>query len=451
MSVPPAAAAGAVAISTDAEFDGSDEPSFRGIVICAVICIVCLLGGGFGWLLFARLDSAALAPGVLVVDSQRKTVQHLEGGILREILVQEGETVIAGQHLVLLDVTEAKARLDQLLTQQIAAEARLARLRAEQSDMRTLTFAPALLQAAARQGAEASLEAEADLFKARWRAYDSSIELIDRRIGQLGKTIASLDAQVQANDRRLALFEDELKAVTSLFKQGYERRPRVLELERQVADLVGRRGELMNTIAANHQAIIGAEVEIENTGHVRMAEVAGDLEQTLAAKADLAERIRAAQDVVDRRTVISPQDGVVVDVRVVTPGGIIAPGEAIMDVVPVNDELIVESRVDPGDIDVVRPGLPARVRLSAYKASWSPLIEGVMQYVSADMLSDQRTGNAYFLARIQLSAENLAEHRDIQPSPGMPADVMIVTGNRRAIDYFLGPITDRMRNSFHEE
>ena len=450
MSISLANAAGATK-STDAEFDESDEISLRGIVIYAAICIVCLLGGSFGWLLFARLDSAALAPGVLVVDSQRKTVQHLEGGILRQILVQEGETVIAGQHLVLLDTTEAKAQLDQLLNQQIAAEARLTRLRTEQGNVRTLTFAPALLQAAARQGAEDSLTAEADLFKARWQAYDSSIELIDKRIEQLHKTIASLDAQVQANDARLALFEDELNAVRSLFKQGYERRPRLLELERQVADLVGRRGELMNTIAANQQAIVGAKVEIENTGHVRIAEVAGDLEQTLAAKADLAERIRAAQDVVDRRTVISPQDGVVVDVRVVTPGGIIAPGEAIMDVVPVNDDLIVESRVDPGDIDVVRPGLPARVHLSAYKASWSPLIEGVVHYVSADMLSDQRTGNAYFLARVQLFPESLAEHKDIQPTPGMPANVMIVTGRRRAIDYFLAPITDRMRNSFHEE
>ena len=441
----------AVATPPDADFDDPEEASFRGIVICAAICIVCLFGGGFGWLLFAQLDSAALAPGVVVVDSQRKTVQHLEGGILRAILVQEGETVIAGQHLVRLDGTEAKARLDQLLNQEIAAEARLARLRAEQSNLRTLTFAPALLQAAARQGAEASVTAERDLFEARWRAHDSSIELIARRIEQLRKTIASLDSQLLANDKRLALFEDELKGVASLFKQGYERRPRMLDLERQVADLVGRKGELINTIAANNQAIVGAEVEIENTSHVRMAGVAGDLEQILATKADLAERIRAAQDVVDRRTVISPQDGVVVDVRVVTPGGIIAPGEAIMDIVPVNDELIVESRVDPADIDVVRAGLPAQVQLSAYKTSTSPLIEGVVQYVSADMLTDQRTGNAYFLARIQLSPENLADHKDIQPTPGMPATVMIVTGTRRALDYFLGPITDRMRNSFREE
>jgi HlyD family secretion protein len=446
-----ASAVNPVAESPDADFDGSEEPSFRGIVIYAAICIVCLLGGGFGWLLFARLDSAALAPGVVVADSQRKTVQHLEGGILRAVLVQEGETVIAGQHLVLLEGTEAKARLDQLLNQQITAEARLTRLRAEQNNLRTLTFAPTLLQAAARQGAETALTAERDVFEARWRAYDSSIELVTRRIEQLRKTIASLDAQLLANDKRLALFEDELVAVASLFRQGYERRPRMLDLERQVADLVGRKGELINTIAANNQAIVGAEVEIENTGHIRMAGIAGDIEQTLAIKADLAERIRAAQDVVDRRTVISPQDGVVVDVRVVTPGGIIAPGEAIMDIVPVNDELIVESRVDPNDIDVVRAGLPAQVRLSAYKASTSPLIEGVVQYVSADMLSDQRTGNAYFLARVQLSPESLAEHKDMKPTPGMPAEVMIVTGSRRAIDYFLGPITDRMRNSFREE
>jgi HlyD family secretion protein len=451
MSLRLAGATDLVARPADADVDGFEEPSFRGIVICAAICIVCLLGGGFGWLLFARLDSAAIAPGVVIVDSQRKTVQHLEGGILRAVLVQEGETVITGQHLVLLDGTEAQARLDQLLAQQIAAEARLTRLRAEQGNLRALTFAPALLQAAARQGAEASIAAERDLFEARWQAHDSSIELITRRIEQLRNTIASLDAQLLANNKRLALYEDELDAVASLFRQGYERRPRLLELERQVADLTGRKGELINTIAANNQAIVGAEVEIENTRHVRMASVAGDLEQTLAIRADLAERVRAAQDVVDRRTVIAPQDGVVVDVRVVTPGGIIAPGEAIMDIVPVNDELIVESRVDPADIDVVREGLPAQVRLSAYKASTSPLIEGTVQYVSADMLTDQRTGNAYFLARVQLSPESLAEHTDMKPTPGMPASVMIVTGNRRAIDYFLGPITDRMRNSFREE
>lgn len=442
---------GPVPLSPDAVFDDSDEPSFRAIVMCAAICIVCLLGGGVGWLLFAQLDSAAIAPGVVVVDSQRKTVQHLEGGILRKILVQEGEAVIAGQHLVELEATDAQAQLDQLLNQQVTAEARLTRLRAEQGNLRTLTFAPALLQAAARQGAETAITAERDIFEARWRAHDSSIELITRRIEQLRKTIASLDSQLVANDKRLASYQDELGAVASLFKQGYERRPRLLELERQVADLVGRKGELINTIAANNQAIDGAEVEIENIRHVRMADVAAELEQTLAIKADLAERIRAAQDVVDRRIVISPQDGIVVDLRVVTPGGIIAPGEAIMDIVPVNDDLIVESRVDPADIDVVREGLPAQVHLLAYKTSTSPVIDGSVQYVSADMLSDQRTGNPYFLARVQLSEESLAQHAEMKPTPGMPATVMIVTGSRRAIDYFLSPITDRMRNSFRED
>lgn len=440
-----------LAASPDAAFDDSEEPSFRAIVICAAICIVCLLGGGLGWLLFAHLDSAAIAPGVVVVDSQRKTVQHLEGGILRAILVKEGESVIAGQHLVELEGTEAQARLDQLLNQQITAEARLTRLRAEQGNQRTLTFAPALLQAAARQGAETAITAERDLFEARWRAHDSTVELITRRIEQLRKTIASLDSQLLANDKRLALYQVELNAVASLFKQGYERRPRLLELERQIADLAGRKGDLINTIAANQQAIDGAEIEIENTRHVRMAEVAAQLEETLATKADLAERIRAAQDVADRRMVVSPQDGIVVDLRVVTPGGIIAPGEAIMDIVPVNDDLIVESRVDPADIDVVREGLSAQVRLLAYKTSTSPVIDGFVQYVSADMLSDQRTGEAYFLARVQLSEESLAQHKSMKPTPGMPATVMIVTGSRRAIDYFLSPITDRMRNSFREE
>lgn len=440
---PPAYAAGGI--------DTDDEPSLRGVVVMALICAIALFGGVLGWSFFAKLDSASVSRGVVAVDSHRKTVQHLEGGILRTILVREGEQVSLGQPLVELDTTQAEAQLDQLLNQQITVRARMARLRAEQAGQRTLIFPEQLIADAAARRAEDVIQVQSTLFDARWQAYDSATAVIRARIEQYRKNISSAEAQLAASERQIALFEEELAAAEYLLKQGYERRPRVLELRRQVADLKGRKGDLENTIASSEQQIEGADVEIRNLGDERLATVIAELDETLTMQSDLTERIRSARDVLDRRIIVSPQDGVVVDIRNMTPGGVIGPGEPILDIVPVDDPLIVEARVDPKDIDVVRPGLPARVRLSAYKSTWTPEVDGVVEYVTADKMADAKTGEAYFLVRVRLSPESLAEHDDLVPSPGMPADVMIVTGNRRAIDYFLAPLMDRLRHSFRED
>jgi HlyD family type I secretion membrane fusion protein len=208
---------------------------------------------------------------------------------------------------------------------------------------------------------------------------------------------------------------------------------------------------LRGSIAEAQQSIAGA-MEIVNLGDARQAEVADELEDLRAQEADLADRIRAACDVRDRRQVVSPQEGVVTDLRLVTPGGVIGSGQPLMDIVPVDDELIIEVHIRPDDIDVVHPGLPAEVRLTAFKRMTAPTIEGRVTYVSADMLTDPRNGETYFLSRVTPSKQSLLKWRkQIMLTPGMPAEVMIATSERRAFEYFLAPLKERMARAFREE
>jgi HlyD family secretion protein len=427
------------------------EPQLRPTAIAGVIVIVAFVTAFFGWSLFGRLDSASLSLGTVVVDSQRKTVQHLEGGILRELLVREGEAVKMGQPVALLDPTQADAQLGQITSQLVAVQARIARLRAEQEGALTLTFSPELLAQRNDPVVAETLSAQSRLFQARWRAHESSEAVLQKRIDQLNEDISANDSQLTSATRRLALLEEERANVAKLLEKGFERRPRLLELERAVADLKGRQGELRGMIARSRQAIGGAQLEIVNLGDTRLSEVARELQEARALEADLGDRIRAARDVRQRREVVSPQDGIVTDIRMVTPGGVIGPGQPVMDIVPTDDELIVETHVAPSDIESVRVGLPARVRLSSYNRSLAPTVEGTISYVAADMMTDQRTGIPYFMARLRLSRESLEKWPEARLYPGMPAEVMIVTGERRAIDYFVSPLYERMRRAFHEK
>jgi HlyD family secretion protein len=427
------------------------EPSLRPTITAGTIIVVAMVCAFLGWSLYARLDSAAISQGTLVVDSQRKTVQHLEGGILRELLVKEGDVVKSGQTVALLDTTLADSQLGQITSQLVAAQSRIARLRAEQEGSLVLEFPAELIAQAKDPVVAETISTQQKLFQARWRAYESSEAVLQKRIDQLQEEIGSNQAQLTAVTRRLALMEEERANVAQLLEKGFERRPRLLELDRNVADLKGRQGELRGAIARSKQAIGGAQLEIVNLGDTRLADIAKELQETRAQEADLNDRIRAARDVRQRREVVSPQDGVVTDIRLVTMGGVIGPGQPLMDIVPVDDELIVETRVQPKDIDSVRGGLEARVRLTSYTRALAPTVEATITYVAADMMTDQRTGDHYFTARARLSRDSLAEWPEVRLYPGMPAEVMIVTGERRAIDYLVSPLFDRMRRAFHEK
>ncbi len=428
------------------------EPSLRGTVLAGFMVIVAFVGLGAGWSLFARLDSAVIAAGLMVVDSHRKTVQHLEGGILRELLVKEGDLVRAGQTVALLDTAQSDAQLGQLVGQLNATRARIARLRAEQEGERELALPSDLIeQGRTDPGLKETLLTQTRLFAARWRAHDSAAAVIGKRVNQLREEIFAAEAQLGAVTQRLALTEDELRGARQLFAQGYERRTRILDLERSIADLHGKVGEFRGLVARNHQAIAGGDLEIANLSHNRLSEVARELQEARVMEADLTDRMRAARDVRQRREIVSPQDGTVTDIRLVTLGGVIGPGQPLMDIVPLDDELIVEARVMPQDIDSLRVGLATKVRVTAYKRAIAPLIDGELHYLSADMMQDPRSGDRYFLARARLAQDSISRWKGLKLAPGMPTEMLIITGERRVIDYLLQPVLERFNRAMRED
>lgn len=429
----------------------STEPSLRLTVISGFAVVAMFFGAFAGWSMFADLDSAIVANGTIVVDSHRKTLQHLEGGILRKLHVREGDVVKAGQLLAELDGTQAEAMLGQATSQHFAVKARISRLRAERKGDRIISFSEDLMVRSRDKVVAEAMVAQQQLFAARWRAHDSAIAILNKRIAQLGDEITAEKALLESARAQGRYTDTELKNVQRLYKKGYERLPRVLELQRLSADLKGRANNARSNIARLDHAIASTKLEIDAARDARQAEIARDMQEALPLDANLSDRTRAAQDVKDRNVIFAPQDGTVVDLKVFTIGGVVGPGQALMDIVPSNDSLVVEARVKPADIDSVRKGLAARVRLTAYKRSNMSSIKGKVVHISADQLIDPRTGEPYFASRIKVDAEALAALESVKLQPGMPAEVMIVTGERRAIDYFIGPLTDRMRRAFREQ
>ena len=427
------------------------EPSLRTTILAGLVIIALFFGAFTGWSLFANLDSAVVASGTVVVDSHRKTVQHLEGGILRVLHIEEGDRVAAGQLLVELDSTQADASLGQVASQHWAVKARIARLRAEQDGLRTIAFPKLIDDRMVEPVIAEAANAQRRLFAARWRAHDGAIAIIRRRSAQLAEEIAADRSLLGSVEVQRALTEQEIANVQRLFDKGYERLPRLLELKRTAAELTGRKSSIRGRIAKKQQEMGTAELEIAATLDRRLAEVGEKLQESLALEANLRDRIRAAKDVKDRNAIYAPQDGVVVGLRVFTSGGVIAPGQAIMDIVPSDDSLVIEAKVQPDDIDVVRVGLDAQVWLTAYKRSDVPPVTGRVAHVSADQLTDPRTGESFFITRVDVDASTVSALKEITLQPGMPAEVMIVTGERRAMDYFLAPLRDRMRRAFREQ
>jgi HlyD family secretion protein len=267
---------------------------------------------------------------------------------------------------------------------------------------------------------------------------------------QLQAEMAANETQIVSVRRQIALLHQERASVRALLDKGYERMPRLLALERGIADLEGKAGELTGQIGSAREARAGAEFEMQRGIDQRLADIGREMQEALATEADFTDRLRAAADVRQRREIIAPQDGVVVDLKIFTPGGVIAPGQAIMDIVPEGDALLAEARVLPSDIESVRVGLPAQVWLTTYRASMTPPVHARVVHVSADKLTDARSGESYFITRVEIDPASLAKLPEITLSPGMPLEVAVVTGERRAVDYFLSPITDRLRRSFRE-
>ena len=413
------------------------------------VAIVAVAGGGL-WTATASLDGAAIAPGVLVVETSRKSIAHLEGGILSRILVTDGDLVAAGQELVQFDDTYARATLELLRGQRFAAEALRARLLAEREGRTEIDFPDSLLEHAGEPAVAEAIVVQVDAFAAQKASVADEVDVIDQRISKWRGEASGLGRQKKAAVRRLALMREELANNEAGLKSGVVARNRVLALGRQVAEQEGEIAELDTGIASAREAVAELQAQRRLPPGRRDHQIAEQLQGVQAQLSGLQEKIYAAEDVLRRTRVIAPVAGRIVDLRVHTEGGIAQPGEQLMDLVPESDRLIVDLRVHPRDRDIVHTGMQARVRLTAFNARDTPLLEGTVVSVSADRLTDNANGAEYFSARVV--PDQAAWERSGRPAitPGMQAEAYLVTGERTVLDYLLEPLSRGLERAGRE-
>jgi HlyD family secretion protein len=429
----------------------SPRAGLRGVTWTGNLLVICFVLGIGIWSAFAPLESAAIASGVVESESSRKTIQHLEGGIVREILVSDGDTVRTGQILIALDDTKVRAEVQSLQGQLWDATARDARLQAEQQGQEQLLFS-ARLETARKESASAAtvLNAQQSIFEARRQVFRSQVAVIREKRIQVDKEILGLKAQETAVAQRAGIAREELDMVATLVNKGLERRPRLLNLEREVADIQGRRGEIAAHISRAEQVINEAQATLLKLESDRQHEIAQSLREAQNQVFQLREKLRAAEDQLSRTEVKAPEDGVVTELRIHTPGGVIGAGAPLMDLVPRQDRLIVTARVKPEDIDVVHPGLNADVHLLPYNQRRAPRLNGTVTHVSADRLVDKRTEQPYYATKIRVQDTRMAAN-DIRIIPGMPAQVFITTGRGTVALYALRPLLDSFHSAFSED
>jgi HlyD family secretion protein/epimerase transport system membrane fusion protein len=402
-----------------------------------------------GWGYFAPLDGGAIAPGVINPDSGKKTIQHLEGGIIAEMRVREGEAVTIGQPLVVLESTQARAAHDSLVQQRWSLLARRARLDAENAGRNQVEWPPELLSV--DQQIRSIVETQQEVFDARRLTYATRKNVLAQRIEQLTKQIVGNEAQAESASRQIDFVSEELGAKEYLVRRGLVAKPEALRLKRVDAELSGKRGEYLADIARLRQRIGETNLEILSVDAERADQIANDAEKVRAGLTEVAEKLRASADVLQRTVVVAPASGTVVDVKLKTVGGVVQRGEPIMSIVPSGDELIIEGRLTPLDRKAVHSGLQAQIHLSAYSGRVVPKIPGTVRTVSADRLIDDTTHQPYYLVRVAVdrrALERLAPTVDL--IPGMPVEVLIVTERRTMFDYIFKPFQDAIWRSFRE-
>ena len=409
-----------------------------------------LLGFGFFgvWAAVAPLDGAAYAPGSVTVKSYSQVVQHLEGGIIREIRAQDGDRVAAGEPLLIIDDTQALAQLGMARARFIALATRDARLSAERDQLGQVSY-PASIQL---NGLDAGSEmaAQTEIFRARRAALDGSVEVLEQRERQLRSKLTGLAAQKSAKEELSSSYGDELDDVSELLSQGFSNKTRLRELERNFTRLKGEAAELSAAISSTEVEIGEARLQILQLQREFHNEVVNQLSETQTALTDVNERINALGDIVKRTVVRAPVAGIVNGLRFHTEGGVISPGNPIAEIVPQSVDLIVTARVSPNDIDRVSLGQDTSIRFSTFGNS-VPTIFGRILTLSANSLSDEATGIAYYEARVEVTEEGLASLGDLVLLPGMPADVFIATGSRTLLQYLFKPFSNAIARSLIED
>jgi HlyD family type I secretion membrane fusion protein len=368
-----------------------------------------------------------------------------------EILAREGDEVSAGQVVIRLDQTRARATLEQLRSAHWAANALAARLVAERDDTGAVSFPEWLLDESDDPRVGMMLASQVNVFEARKRAYSGQAAILLQQIGQSEEEIIGLEGEIASEVRQLNLLEEEIVAKETLLEKGLIEKPQVLALKRRQAQLNGSRSRNKASIARVRKSIGEARIRISELQTAQVNQAVAELQEVENRIFDLEERLRTAEDIHQRIEIPAPISGRVVGLKVHTPGGVIGPGEPLMDIVPSEERMLIDAQIDPVDVDVVAPGLLAHVRLTALNQRHLTPLKGRLLSVSADSLIEDQTGRAYYLGRVELLPDQEQDLEHVELYPGMQAEVMILTGSNTVLDYLAEPITRTLRRAFRED
>jgi HlyD family secretion protein len=419
--------------------------------LLAGIAVALLLGVGLGgWAATAELAGAVIASGQMVVESNVKKVQHPLGGIVGELFVQEGQHVKGGDVLLRLDETQAKASLAIVLGAIDELNARESRLEAERDGAEKVTFPYTLVARSGVREVKRILDGETRLFRLRYLSREGERGQLKERIAQLENEISGLEQQANAKDREIVLINKELEGVRELWMKNLVQVNRLTLLERDAARIEGERGQLVAATAQAKGKIAELELQILQIDQNLRSEVGAELAEVRAKLSEHHQRKVAAEDQLKRIEIRAPQTGAVHQLAVHTLGGVIAPGDVIMLIVPDADRLIVEAKVSPNDIDQLQLNQQAQLRLSAFSQRETPVLSGLISRISADLSADERTGASFYVVRISLSEDQIKRLKGLTLVPGMPVEVFVQTGKRSVMSYLVKPLGDHLARALRE-
>ncbi|WP_338831731.1 HlyD family type I secretion periplasmic adaptor subunit [Bradyrhizobium sp. 27S5] len=430
---------------------GMPNDSIRNVSVAGWLIIAIFFGGIGTWAVTAPLNGAVVANAVVKVDGNRKSLQHLDGGIVKELHVREGDKVLAGDLLIVLDETQARAEHEVLTQQYAVLRASEVRLLTELDHGSQLVMPPDLKARSDDPYFKSVWNGQLSQFDTRRASLEGQRSVVREKINQLGSQIVGAEAQVKSFTNQIDSVRKEAKDVAPLVERGLIARPRILQLERTAYGLEGQIADANANIAKARQAIAEQEQQIAQFDNDRMTDVTKDLRDTQARLLEVIPKAMNAKAVLGRMEIRAPYTGRVVGLSVFSMGGVIQRGDKILDIVPDEDSLTIEAQVAVEDISDVHPNTRAEVHLTAYKQRIVPIIHGDVIQVSADRLTDPKTNNPYYTAYVRIDQDELSTMPNIHLYPGMPATVMIPTIQRTAFDYIVGPLVMSFNHAFRQK
>lgn len=418
------------------------------------ICLLILSFGGFGaWAFKAPLAAAVISQGSFVATGRNKIVQHLEGGIIKSILIAEGDTVEEGQPMLTLDETAALATERELFLRQVRLEAMEARILAEHSGAKTLRFPLPLSELRADYDIASMLDAQQIIFDAAAQQLHNDIALLKRSTEALTVRSSGYEQQLAATRTQLDILREDLGSKQHLLERGLVRRTEVNTIRRAIAEAEGQAGRLTSEVEEISKVIKRYDAQIEQTISERQSAALDELQMVQSELESVREQTRRAENVLRRAVVLAPVSGTVISLHYHTPGGVVESGKAIAEILPAGEPLIIEVSIPRTEIDVVQKGQEATVRLTALNARTTPILRGEVFYVSADAILDksQEQPQEIYVARVSVPNSELDRVRGFTPTPGMPAEIMIRTEERTFVEYLMKPVTDSMIRAFREQ